>query len=192
MRWGSEKVKVILTKETESEALCLRCYNGWMTEELGVEAESYPEKISIRDSEGTLRDFEVEKKLDPIGVIMEAREVGGMGYEFTLAGDLDEDQGQLLLELIEKVKRGMAETYIRTGNFPNGQCYHILKADRMAGRIAYDDENEGAPLIVIDGTTYSWDEIGKLLMSYEGFQFKLEVMDRFEEIEWADEREEKR
>ncbi|MGH2317027.1 DUF7713 domain-containing protein [Planococcus sp. SE5232] len=43
---------------------------------------------------------------------------------------------------------------------------------------------EDVPLLVVDGKSYTWEEIGKMLMAYEGFQFKLEMMDLHEEIEW--------
>ena len=38
------------------------------------------------------------------------------------------------------------------------------------------------PLIVIDGKEIRWDEFGRMLMTYEGFHFKLEIFDRSEEI----------
>lgn len=46
------------------------------------------------------------------------------------------------------------------------------------------------PLLVVDGNSYTWEEIGKMLMSYEGFQVKLEMMDPYKEIEWEQETEE--
>ncbi|WP_169835275.1 DUF7686 domain-containing protein [Planococcus faecalis] len=56
-----------------------------------------------------------------MGVSMEAEELEDGGYQFTIHGELDVDQGQLL-ELIAKAERGMAEIYIQKGEFPNGQC----------------------------------------------------------------------
>ena len=38
------------------------------------------------------------------------------------------------------------------------------------------------PLIVIDGKELRWDEFGRMLMTYEGFHFKLEIFDRSEEM----------
>ncbi|WP_243840641.1 DUF7713 domain-containing protein [Paenisporosarcina antarctica] len=54
----------------------------------------------------------------------------------------------------------------------------------MAGRIAYDPDEEVVPKLVVDGKSYTWDEIGKMLMAYEGFQIKLETLDPSDEIEW--------
>jgi hypothetical protein len=34
---------------------------------------------------------------------------------------------------------------------------------------------------VIDGKELSWEEFGRMLMTYEGFQFKLAILDRSDE-----------
>lgn len=168
----------------KSERLCLNCYNLMMTDMLDVEAKSYPDGVTIQDGEGKPHQFRLRKRLDPIGVIMEAEELVDGGYQFTVHGELDVDQGQLFLELIAKAERGMAEIYIQKGEFPNGQHYHSLANDRLVGRIDSDLSVERMPLVAIDGKSYTWDEVGKMLMSYEGFQLKLEMFDLFEEIEW--------
>jgi hypothetical protein len=35
---------------------------------------------------------------------------------------------------------------------------------------------------VIDGKKIKWDEFGRMLMTYEGFNFKLEIFDKSDEI----------
>jgi hypothetical protein len=45
-----------------------------------------------------------------------------------------------------------------------------------------DDYNGNPPLIVIDGREIRWDEFERMLMTYEGFHFKLEIFDRSEEM----------
>nr|WP_281355946.1 hypothetical protein [Azoarcus taiwanensis] len=37
------------------------------------------------------------------------------------------------------------------------------------------------PLLVIDGREISWDEFGRMLMAFEGWQFKLDMVDRSDE-----------
>jgi len=39
-----------------------------------------------------------------------------------------------------------------------------------------------APLLVIDGREVTWDEFGRMLMSFEGWQFKLNLEDKSEEL----------
>ena len=38
-------------------------------------------------------------------------------------------------------------------------------------------------MLVIDGREVSWDEFGKMLMTFEGFQFKLEIVDKSDDLE---------
>jgi hypothetical protein len=37
-------------------------------------------------------------------------------------------------------------------------------------------------MLVIDGREVTWEQFGRLLMSFEGWQFKLEIRDRSEEV----------
>ena len=43
-------------------------------------------------------------------------------------------------------------------------------------------KNGRVPLLMIDGREISWEQFGRMLMSLEGWQFKLEIRDRSEEI----------
>jgi len=53
----------------------------------------------------------------------------------------------------------------------------------VRGRIEWDEEQDGrVPLLVVDGRRITWDQLGKLLMKFEGFQFKLEVRDESQEL----------
>lgn len=53
----------------------------------------------------------------------------------------------------------------------------------MRGRIEWDDDRNGlVPLMVVDGREISWEEFGKMLMSFEGWQFKLEIVERSDEV----------
>jgi hypothetical protein len=49
--------------------------------------------------------------------------------------------------------------------------------------IECDEACEGrVPLLVIDGREITWEEFGRLLMTFEGWQFNLEIRDRSEEL----------
>ena len=171
------------------EKLCLKCTNGRMEEQFGVAATSYPEGVAIRDGLGETRHFQLRKRLDPINIFMEAEELEPAGYHFKIQGDLYCDQGRLLLDLIAKAERGMAEKYVERGTFPNGQSYDSIKNNRLAGRVEWNLADEDVPLLVVDGNSYTWEEVGRMLMSYEGFQVKLEMVDPYDEIEWEPETE---
>jgi hypothetical protein len=38
------------------------------------------------------------------------------------------------------------------------------------------------PLLVIDGKEISWEEFGRMVMTFEGWQFRFEIRDRSEAI----------
>lgn len=38
------------------------------------------------------------------------------------------------------------------------------------------------PILIIDGREIDWDEYGRMLMSCEGWQFKLSIADKSEEL----------
>ena len=58
-----------------------------------------------------------------------------------------------------------------------------IKDFLVRGRIDWDSAEDGyAPLLVIDGREISRDQFGQMLMGFEGWQFKLEIRDRSEEI----------
>ena len=64
------------------------------------------------------------------------------------------------------------------------QTEHGLQiADQtVCGQIDWDAAHDGrVPLLVIDGEEVSWDEFGRMLMTFEGWQFRMEIADRSEE-----------
>ena len=53
----------------------------------------------------------------------------------------------------------------------------------VRGRIDGDPaEDSSGPLLVIDGREVTWEHFGRMLMSFEGWQFRLEIHDRSDEI----------
>lgn len=73
--------------------------------------------------------------------------------------------------------KGLSKKYIKEEQL-GGYTLHSLPEDQLIGRIAWDDENDGEiPKMVIDGKTYSWYEIGKMLMTYEGWNLVIKVQD---------------
>ncbi|WP_422123929.1 hypothetical protein DHX103_03725 [Planococcus sp. X10-3] len=41
----------------------------------------------------------------------------------------------MLLQLIAKAEKVMAEAYVEAGTFPNGQRYHSIRSGSLAGRV---------------------------------------------------------
>jgi len=53
----------------------------------------------------------------------------------------------------------------------------------VRGLIEWDEaRDDGVPLFIIDGREITWEEFGRMLMSFEGWQFKLNICDKSEEL----------
>lgn len=51
-------------------------------------------------------------------------------------------------------------------------------ADRSLLQISSDPEADlRTPLLIIDGKEVSWDQFGRMLTTFEGFQFRMEIID---------------
>ncbi|PIC83083.1 hypothetical protein CSV73_08850 [Sporosarcina sp. P1] len=104
--------------------------------------------------------------------MLAARDRWEQGYEFAVDRKLDVDQHNLFKQLIEKTTRGLSETYLKKGEFPSGESYTYVKQHHLKGVLTYDSVNPEAPLVIIDGKPYKWNEVGHLLQAFEGFQMK--------------------
>ena len=53
----------------------------------------------------------------------------------------------------------------------------------VRGTIQWDrDEDGSVPLLIVDGRVVTWREAGRMLMTFEGWQVKLEIRDMSEEL----------
>lgn len=53
----------------------------------------------------------------------------------------------------------------------------------VRGRVSSDpDSDYRVPMLVIDGREVSWELFGQMLLTFEGWQFKLEIKDRSEDF----------
>jgi len=85
---------------------------------------------------------------------------------------LDKESRQNMKKSMEEYSKGEYLTFEEV--FEGG--------DRVIGRIEYNEERD-TPLLIIDGKSITWEELGKMMMSYEGFQFRLDIADITEEFE---------
>jgi len=86
--------------------------------------------------------------------------------------------------LEDRVKRIIFKRYLKSRPNPYGGGRHIeIKDYEVVGRIIYDEKQDSIPGLVIDGKEFSWEELGRMLMSYEGFQFQLKIYDKCDEID---------
>jgi hypothetical protein len=99
------------------------------------------------------------------------------GYQFEILGEPDGEPLQLLGSLIERMRRSLSVRYL-----VRDEDSARIADQTVCGRIEWDASGEGrVPLLAIDGRDVSWDEFGRMLMSFEGWQFRVEIRDRSEE-----------
>jgi hypothetical protein len=164
--------------------LCTACFNREMAHHTGLDdfGEVKFKPVHLSDANGTVHEFHFRSLLFGDKLSLEAfdpnSEEEPSGYRFQILGDPLSDQFVLLGKLIEKMRRLLAVAHIKDGDLG----LQIVD-DTVRGRIEWDGgEDSRRPCVVIDGRRVEWDELGCMLMPFEGWQFKLEVRDPSDEI----------
>ena len=100
------------------------------------------------------------------------------GYQFQILGEPEDEPLSLLGRLIERMRRSLSVKYLVHSE------HGTQVADwKVCGRIDWDASADGrTPLLVIDGREVSWEDFGRMLMTFEGWQFRLAISDRSEEV----------
>jgi hypothetical protein len=163
--------------------LCTGCFNREMAHHTGLDfGEVKFEPLHLSDANGTVHEFHFRVLLFGDQLSLEAfdstSEEEPSGYRFQILGDPLSDQFVLLGKLIEKMCRLLAVAHVRESDLG----FQIVD-ETVRGRLEWDGEEDShRPCVVIDGRRVEWDELGRMLMPFEGWQFKLEVRDPSDEI----------
>jgi hypothetical protein len=169
--------------ESGYRELCSRCFNEEVARrgELDFQHVQF-EPQDMADAGGGVHRFHFRLRLLGDRVAINAFELNEQGdpggYEFQVLGDTEGDLFALIGQLVERMRRTLAQRHLEE----EGGRLHI--ADFLArGRITWDEEADGrVPMLVIDGRAISWEQFGRMLTTFEGWQFKLEIHDKSEEI----------
>ena len=170
--------------ETGYRELCTRCFNTGVAESDGLDWFEHAEfaPIELTDCDEEAHVFHFRARLFGPGIALDAFEVRDgepAGYQFQVIGEPAGNPLALLARLIEKIRRALSVKHVREGELGP----QIADQQIIRGRIGWDELEDGrAPLLVIDGREFTWDELGRMLMTFEGWQFKLEIRDKSEEI----------
>ena len=164
--------------------LCTQCFNEAVALRSGLKnfENIKLEPIGITDCAGELHQFHFQSRLLGNMVTIEGFElVEGYpdGYKFQIIGAPEDDLFILLGQLVQKIRKTLSIKYLVRDERHGLQ----IKDMEVRGRIdsAYP-EAEREPVMVIDGREMSWDEFGRMLMSFEGWQFRMEFSDRSDEM----------
>lgn len=163
--------------------LCSRCFNTEIAQLGGLNGFEHLDlkPVTLMDGAGKGHEFHFRTHLFGAGVALDACEVRRghpAGYQFQIIGEPEEDVLVLLGRLIEKIRRGLSRKHLKRER--NG----LQIADRVVcGTFAWDDAQDGfVPLLNIDGREITWQDFGRMLMTFEGWQFKLDIRDKSEEL----------
>jgi hypothetical protein len=164
--------------------LCNQCLNAEVAKSDGLDKFEHVrfDAVEVADCTGEAHVFHFRTRLFGPGVSLDAFELRDghpAGYEFQIIGDPQEDQLALLGRLIEKIRRALSVKHLKDGELG------LQIADRLAvqGRIEWDAAEDGrVPLLVVDGREITWKEFGRMMLTCEGWQFRLEIRDKSEEF----------
>jgi hypothetical protein len=168
--------------ETGYRDLCSRCFNSEVTSDGGLAFEQFnflPMEMS--GPAGVKHTFHF--RLLHLGdrMALEAFEVGDgdrTGYDFQILGDGEDDPFELMVQLVQRIRRAVGQRDLLDEGVRCSIAGKVVRA-----KISCDLESQDrAPMLVIDGREISWDQFGQMLMTFEGWQFKLEIKDPSEEV----------
>ena len=165
------------------QQLCNQCFNAQMAERSGLKNfdNHRIESMLLVDSDGKNHQFHFTTHLFGDKVAIEAFEMeDGIrgGYKFQVLGEPDEERFALLGQLVQKMRRALAVKHLSHDQ----RCGWLIADQCVRGRIDADLESTfRMPMLVIDGQNVTWDEFGQMLMSFEGWQFRLDIVDRSQE-----------
>ena len=163
---------------------CYRCFNEELADRLGIDFDNTPiAPIVVTDVDGVRHRFEIRSMLVGTGHAMYAREVrkrdGEGGYRFAILGDLEADAQDLFQLLRERIRQGLSVRHVQQTE----HGWQLTQAHRLSGVIECDPETEGAlPLLIVDGRTFTWNQIGRMMMTFEGFTLNAIVEDTIEVV----------
>ncbi len=169
--------------DTGYRNLCTQCFNAEVAKLHGLKdfENIRLEPIGLADCSGENHQFHFQTRLLGSMVTLEAFELQEGhpgGYRFQMIGDPDDDLFILLGKLIQKIRRRLSIRHVE-----EGKLGLQIVDQTVRGRIDWDESEDGyVPLVVVDGREISWEELGHMLMSFEGWQFKLDIIDPSDEV----------
>ncbi len=163
--------------------LCSQCFNKEMAELDGNDKFEHIQlnPFSLVDCDGKTHQFHFRTRLFGPGATLDAFELEDgqpAGYSFQLRGEPEEDLLVLLGRLIEKIRRALSVKHLVASDLGTQ-----IANQSVQGSIEWDEAEEGnLPMLIIDGQQVTWRDFGRMLMSFEGWQFQLNIRDKSEEF----------
>ncbi len=161
---------------------CYACFNRETADRIGVAFDNTSlQPIVIADADGVQHTFRIRSMLVATGHEMEALEIINdqqLGYFFRVLGEVETDAWELFRQLYATMRREMAQRHVERTQFG----WQLTGEHRLVGRIEWDAETNGElPLVVIDGKPFTWEQVGRMLMTFEGFTLDARVKDTIDD-----------
>jgi len=145
---------------------CFNCHNREMAELYDTDMPDYvPERLSVPGCNGRMHEFDIEFLIFGTGKSLIATEVGKTKRKADVWGSLDDDFEEMLETLKRRIKKALSVKYM------DQQGY--IKNQKLIGYIDYDS-GLGECVVFVDGSRFTWDELGRNLQTYEGWKIKIE------------------
>ena len=133
--------------------------------------------IVVTDVNGMPHVFELRATLSAEGHELEAAEVvpyPRTGYRFAVAGPTTASNLALFSQLHATIRDALGRRHVELTEFG-----WQITADRVvSGRLEWDPDNDGVmPMVAIDGRSFTWEQLGRMLSTYEGCAITLTVND---------------
>lgn len=168
------------------QRLCSGCFNCWTAERMGLQDFEHArfEPLTLTGADGKLHTFHFRTHVGAAGRTLEAFElVDGQpgGYQFGVLGDVEGDAMELFVALYHRVREGLGELSLLQGAL--GPLLRHPGAVRA--RIDSDPQAKDwtcQPRVWIDGRVFTWEEFGRMLMTYEGWRFEMQILDRLDVV----------
>lgn len=163
--------------------LCTQCFNKETARLDGNDKFEHIQlnPVSLVDCDGKTHLFHFRTRLFGQGATLDAFELEDghpAGYSFQLRGEPQEDLLVLLGRLIEKIRRALSVKHLVASDLGTQIANQFVQ-----GSIEWDEAEDGnVPVLVIDGQQVTWKDVGRMLMSFEGWQFQLTIRDKSEEF----------
>lgn len=138
------------------------------SEEESYWSKDFPLQQEAEDFAGRIRTFTVDCIEFPMGYTVRAVEndTDHMGYVFESFSEISPYSA--LGKIRQKIRKALATRHITRSEYG-----YDMMHDELTGRISCDDQGE--PMLVIDGIHLTFDEFGQFFSSHEGFEFSLKI-----------------
>ena len=141
-----------------------------MIKETNPPDDSFPTAETFVDCCGEPHEFALELLRTASGYFLRATERASKDDGYAFAAHSETGPYLTLGRLRSKIQKGLATRYLAAG-----ETQPRLGHDVAVGRISYGG-------VVVDGQSLTFDELAAILSVYEGWQFKLEIVDPYDAL----------